>query len=159
MGGWNFPPVGWVFCDGSLLPISEQETLFQLIGTTYGGDGQENFAVPDLRGRVPIHQGGVFSMGETGGVESVTITTQSLPTHNHPMTASQDQGTLPDPGNNVLGRTNTPGVFMYVNDAPDVQLAANSVSPVGGSQPHENMAPFQVITYIISLYGIFPSQT
>jgi microcystin-dependent protein len=159
MGGWSFAPVGWAFCNGATLPISENETLFQLIGTTYGGDGQETFQVPDLQGRVPIHQGNGFVVGETGGTESVTLSTNQIPTHSHPMLASSNTGTLPDPGNNVLARTNTPGVFMYIADAPDVQLANTSVNPVGGSQPHDNMAPFQVITYIISLFGIFPSQT
>ena len=159
MGGWNFAPVGWVFCDGQLLPISENETLFQLIGTTFGGDGQETFGVPDLRGRVPIHQGNGFVVGEAGGTETVTLTTQQIPNHTHSLVASSDQGSLPDPGNNVLARTNTPGVFMYIADAPDVQLAPNALGPVGGSQPHDNMAPYQVITYVISLYGIFPSPT
>ena len=159
MGGWNFPPVGWAFCDGQLVPIAENDALFTLIGTTYGGDGQETFALPDLRSRVPIHQGNGFVIGEASGTETVTLSTQQIPNHTHPLVASQNTGTLPDPGNNVLGRTNTPGVFMYVDDAPDVQLAPNSLLPVGGSQPHDNMAPFQVVTYIISLFGIFPTQT
>ena len=159
MFGGNFAPVGWAFCAGQAIPISENDTLFTLIGTTYGGDGQETFKLPDLQGRIPIHQGNGHIIGEQSGVESVTLTTQQLPVHSHSLVASNDQGTLPDPGNNILARTSTPGVFLYIDDLPDVQLNAQSITPIGGSQPHDNMAPFLCISYIISLYGIFPSQT
>ncbi len=158
MFGGNFAPVGWAFCQGQQVPISENDTLFTLIGTTYGGDGQETFNLPDLQGRVPIHQGNGHVIGETGGVESVTLTNPQIPVHNHAVVATNNQGTLPDPGNNVLARSATAGVFLYMNDAPDVQMNAASLSPVGGSQPHDNMAPFLVVSFIISLYGIFPSQ-
>lgn len=157
----NFAPAGWAFCAGQSIPISENDALFNLIGTTYGGDGQETFNLPDLQGRIPIHQGGSFNhqVGEKAGVESVTLTTQQLPVHNHRIAATIDQGTLPDPGNNVLARSATPGVFLYANDQPDVQLAPQSITPVGGSQPHDNVGPYLVINYIISLYGIYPSPT
>jgi len=100
----NFAPAGWMFCEGQLLPISENETLFQLIGTTYGGDGQSTFGLPDLRGRLPLHQGNGFAFAETGGTESVTLTVPQIPAHNHPMLATNDIPTLPNPGNNVTGQ-------------------------------------------------------
>ena len=158
MFGGNFAPVGWAFCAGQTIPISENDTLFTLIGTTYGGDGQETFKLPDLQGRTPVHQGNGHVIGEVGGVESVTLSTQQIPVHNHAWVATTNTGTLPDPGNNILARTNTPGVFLYGTDVPDVQLNNQSIQPVGGSQPHDNMAPYLVVSYIISLYGIFPSQ-
>jgi microcystin-dependent protein len=160
MFGGNFAPAGWAFCAGQSIPISENDALFTLIGTTFGGDGQENFNLPDLQGRIPIHQGGFGAhvIGEQGGVESVTLTTQQMPVHNHPVVATTSQGNNADPGNHVLARSATAGVFLYVDDIPDVQLAAASVTVVGGSQPHDNVAPYQCINYIISLFGIFPSQ-
>ena len=158
MFGGSFAPVGWAFCAGQTIPISENDALFALIGTTYGGDGQETFNLPDLQGRIPIHQGNGHVIGEVSGVETVTLTTQQIPVHNHALVATTNTGSLPDPGNNLLARTNTPGVFLYATDVPDVQLNQASITPVGGSQPHDNMAPFLVVNYIISLFGIFPSQ-
>ena len=164
MFGGNFPPSGWAFCDGSLLPISENETLFNLIGTTYGGDGQSTFALPNLQGRAPTHAGqgpGIsqtYQLGESGGVESVTLTTQQIPTHNHAMLASNANGQQPQPTNGYLAQTN-PGFPYVALSQPFKQLAANSIGPAGGSQPHENMAPFLAINFIISLFGVFPSQT
>lgn len=155
----NFAPAGWMFCEGQLLPISENETLFQLIGTTYGGDGESTFALPDLRGRVPVHmgtlQGETYQLAETGGVETVTLTTNQMPIHTHPLVASTGAGTLNNPGANVLG--SSPSVDLFYAAAPDVNLAAQSITPVGGSQPHENMQPYLCIDFIISLFGIFPS--
>jgi microcystin-dependent protein len=157
MFGGNFAPAGWQFCDGSLLPISENETLFQLIGTTYGGDGESTFAVPDLRGRVPIHQGSGFILAETGGVETVTLTVNQIPAHNHPYLATLSLSSATTPQGNVLAQTNVAGVQTFF-PAPGTQpLAANSVAPVGGSQPHENMQPYLCVSFIISLFGIFPS--
>ena len=152
----NFAPAGWMLCDGQLLPISENETLFNLIGTTYGGDGQSTFGLPDLRGRVPIHFGNGFVQAETGGVESVTITPNQIPAHTHPFMASGDPANSPNPAAHVLAETvsTTP----YFAGAPAVALAAQSVTSIGGSQPHDNLQPFQCINYIISLFGIFPSQ-
>jgi microcystin-dependent protein len=154
MFGGNFSPAGWHFCDGSLLPISENEVLFQLIGTTYGGDGQTTFGVPDLRGRLPIHQGNGFIVGENGGAESVTLTTNQLPTHNHPFLASQGPGNQNNPANSLTA--NSSSVQIYIEDSPDTSMNAQSVGPVGGSQPHSNMQPYLCISFIISLFGIFP---
>lgn len=153
----NFAPAGWMFCDGQVLPISENETLFQLIGTTYGGDGQSTFSLPDLRGRVPIHFGSGTFLAEIGGVEQVTLTTQQIPAHAHSFMASADPANSPNPAAHVLAETlsTTP----YFAGSPAVPLAPQSVLPVGGSQPHNNLQPFQCINYIISMFGIFPSQT
>jgi microcystin-dependent protein len=162
MFGGNFEPNGWLFCDGRALPISENDVLFQLIGTRYGGDGQETFNLPDLRGRVPIHQGmrpgaSAYIAGQTGGVEAVTLTTNQIPIHTHPAIGAAvtgDQTSLNDalPANSV---TITP----YLNSAPDAAFNAGAIAPVGGSQPHENRQPFLCVNFIISLFGIFPSQT
>src|SRR5690349_2348632 len=132
----NFAPAGWMFCEGQLLPISENETLFQLIGTTYGGDGQETFGLPDLRGRIPIHQGNGFILAETGGVEEVTLTVNQIPTHSHPMLADNVQGGASNPGTNMLAAS--PNVNLYIQDVANTPLAPSSVGPVGGSQPHTN---------------------
>src|SRR3954451_21429869 len=110
----NFAPAGWALCAGQLLPISENETLFQLIGTTYGGDGESTFALPDLRGRVPLHQGGGFVLAETGGVEAITLTINQIPAHGHPLLASADLGSSPDPVGAVLAQSRTAGVDLYV---------------------------------------------
>jgi microcystin-dependent protein len=158
MFGGNFAPAGWMFCEGQLLPISENETLFNLIGTTYGGDGQSTFALPDLRGRIPIHFGNGFLLAETGGVESVTLTTQQIPVHTHPMLASQTAATTLDPTDNILATAPLATTFPYGTDNPLTPLAAKAVSIVGGSQPHDNFQPYLCIDFIISLFGIFPSQ-
>lgn len=153
----NFAPAGWMFCEGQLLPISENETLFQLIGTTYGGDGQSTFALPDLRGRVPIHIGNGFILSETGGAEEITLTVQQIPAHSHPLLGSSSTGSTSVPENGLLAKStsNTP----YSPFAPELNLRANSISPVGGSQPHTNFQPYLCISFIISLFGIFPSPT
>ena len=157
----NFAPAGWAFCDGQLMPISQNETLFQLIGTTYGGDGQSTFARPDLRGRIPIHQGtsqGVtFVLGQAAGVEQVTLTTQQIPTHNHAalgaaVTGDQTSANGALPANSV---TITP----YLNTPPDSAFNAGAIAPAGGSQPHTNLQPYLCLNYIISIFGIFPSPT
>ena len=159
----NFNPSGWMFCDGTTLAISENETLFQLIGTTYGGDGETTFNLPDLRGRVPIHQGtssasgSTYVIGEMGGTETVTLTTQQMPSHNHALVATQNAGTQPNPGGNILA--NSQGPQPYLQENPDDQLNAQAIQPSGGSQPHENLQPYLAINYIISLFGIFPSPT
>jgi microcystin-dependent protein len=156
----NFAPAGWMFCEGQLLPISEYETLFQLIGTTYGGDGQSTFALPDLRGRIPIHQGSGFILAETGGVEQVTLTIAQIPAHSHPMLATSNPGTGSSPGSSVLpGITAASTITPYGTDAPRGPLSPSAVSAVGGSQPHNNFQPYLCVDFIISLFGIFPSQT
>ena len=153
----NFAPAGWMFCEGQLLPISEYETLFQLIGTTYGGDGESTFALPDMRGRIPIHQGNGFVLAETGGAEEITLTVSQIPAHSHVLLASSDTNQTPNPGGNVLGTplTATP----YFLATPAVALSPQSVSSVGGSQPHTNFQPYLCVDFIISLFGIFPSPT
>jgi microcystin-dependent protein len=155
----NFAPAGWMFCEGQLLPISENETLFQLIGTTYGGDGESTFALPDLRGRLPIHQGNNFILAETGGVELVTLTVNQIPAHSHALLGSANNGSLPDPANNVVATSTTPNVDLYFEDVPSTNMAAQAIGPVGGTQPHENRQPFLCVDFIISLFGIFPSPT
>jgi microcystin-dependent protein len=158
----NFAPVGWALCQGQLMPISENETLFNLIGTTYGGDGQETFALPDLSGRAPLHHGtgpGLTSriIGEEGGVEQVTLTVQQIPAHSHPLLARAAGGKSATPDGNVLA--SAPATSLYTRDTPSINLAANAIEPVGGSQPHDNRMPYLTINFIISLFGIFPSQT
>lgn len=156
--GFNFEPVGWLFCEGQLLPISEFEVLFNLIGTTYGGDGENTFALPDLRGRVPIHQGSGVLIGELGGVEEVALTVNQIPAHNHHIQVDGSPGTSSNPAGNVLA--STPLAFGYAYGQPTnlTPMADGTVANAGGSQPHENMQPFLVMNYIISAFGIFPSQ-
>ena len=153
----NFAPAGWMFCEGQLLPISENETLFQLLGTTYGGDGQSTFALPDLRGRLPLHQGNGFTLAETGGAEEITLTVSQIPAHSHPLLGATSNGSQTTVSNNVLASSTL--VKLYANETADAPLAATSVSSVGGSQPHTNFQPYLCVDFIISLFGIFPSQT
>jgi microcystin-dependent protein len=153
----NFNPAGWMFCDGSLLPISENETLFQLIGTTYGGDGESTFALPDLRGRIPIHQGNGFILAETGGAEEITLTVQQIAAHSHPLLASAGPGSVNSPAGNLTAES--AAVKIYFEDSPTVAMNPAVITPVGGSQPHTNFQPYLCINFIISLFGIFPSPT
>jgi len=153
----NFAPAGWMFCEGQLLPISEYETLFQLIGTTYGGDGQSTFALPDLRGRLPVHMGNGFILAETGGAEQITLTVNQIPAHSHPLLASTSGGTLSSPVNNLLAES--VAINPYIQDQANSNMNAAAVSAVGGSQPHTNFQPYLCIDFIISLFGIFPSPT
>lgn len=153
----NFAPAGWMFCEGQLLPISENEVLFQLIGTSYGGDGENTFALPDLRGRVPIHQGNGFTLAETGGVENVTLTVNQIPAHSHAALASSALAGEFAPGNQVFSQPQT--VDAYVTAPPFQQLSSASCSSIGGNQPHDNFQPYLCVDFIISLFGIFPSQT
>lgn len=152
----NFAPVGWAFCQGQLLPISENETLFQLIGTTYGGDGESTFAVPNLQSRAPVHKGNQYTLAEMGGVESVTLTLQQIAAHNHALVYGV--GTQASPGGGMLGITPARDFRYASNGNPLVQLKADAVEPVGGAQPHDNMSPYLVLNFIISRFGIFPSQ-
>jgi microcystin-dependent protein len=155
----NFAPAGWMFCEGQLLPISENETLFQLIGTTYGGDGQENFALPDLRGRIPIHQGNSFILAETGGAEEITLTVSQIAAHSHALLGTSNNAGSTAPADNVPAAIPTFGVRAYGSDAPKTNLLPSAVSSVGGSQPHTNFQPYLCVDFIISLFGIFPSPT
>jgi microcystin-dependent protein len=158
----NFAPNGWMFCEGQTLPIAENEVLFQLIGTTYGGDGEETFNLPNLASRVPIHMGTgpdgtTYQIGEMAGTEQETLTTQQIPNHSHPLTASTNVGSEASPSGNLLAQSTV--ADMYIEDTPDGNLAPSTVQPAGGSQPHENTQPFLCINFIISLFGVFPSQT
>lgn len=152
----NFAPAGWMFCEGQLLPISENETLFQLIGTTYGGDGESTFALPDMRGRVPLHQGNGFILAETGGAEEITLTVNQIPSHAHPFLASNDIPTVTNPQGNLPGQA---AAKFYRGGSPSIFLDPRSVTATGGSQPHTNFQPYLCINFIISLFGIFPSPT
>ena len=158
----NFAPAGWMLCQGQTLPISENDALFTLIGTTYGGDGQETFNLPNLASRVPVHMGTgpdgtTYQIGEFAGTEEVTLTAQQIPNHNHPMIASTGPGNSNAPGGNVIGESAS--VKVLINDSPTGALNINAVTPVGGNQPHQNCQPFLCINFIISLFGVFPSQT
>ena len=150
----NFPPAGWAFCEGQLLPISEYDALFALIGTTYGGDGQSTFALPDFRGRAPIHQGNGYVIGQTGGVETVTLSINNLPAHNHPMLASTNKGATNIPTNAVPANTST--LDKEYTAASNTTMT--STGNAGSAQPINIMKPYATIHYIISLFGIFPSQ-
>lgn len=158
----NFAPNGWMFCEGQTMPISENEVLFQLIGTTYGGDGQETFNLPNLASRVPIHMGTgpdgtTYQIGEMAGTEQETLTVNQIPVHSHPLLASTAIGTSNTASGNVTSQSVS--VKMYVAEQPTASMNPNAVTPAGGSQPHENTQPFLCINFIISLFGLFPSQT
>jgi microcystin-dependent protein len=156
MFGGNFAPAGWMLCEGQLLPISENETLFNLIGTTYGGDGQSTFALPDLRGRVPVHQGNGSALAEAGGAETITLTVNQLPAHTHPLQASTNVSQDTSPAGKTVGQSGS--ALLYIQDTTDTNLNAGAITSVGGSQPHSNFQPYLCINFIISLFGIFPSQ-
>jgi microcystin-dependent protein len=156
MFGGNFAPAGWRFCDGSLLPIQQNDALFSLIGTTYGGDGQTTFAVPDLRGRIPIHQGGSYSIGSSGGASEVTLGATQMPGHTHGLLASNDSANATAPAGNVVAASlNT---VTYYSSPPLVAMAPSATTGVGGSQPHNNLQPYLCVNFIIALEGIYPTQ-
>jgi microcystin-dependent protein len=152
----NFAPAGWEMCAGQLLSISENETLFLLIGTTYGGDGENTFALPDMRGRLPVHQGNGFILAETGGVESVTLSLSQIPSHSHAFLASSATPNATSPAGGLPAR---PVASIYNAGTIPTAMAAGSIASVGGSQPHDNFQPYLCVNYIISLFGIFPSPT
>jgi microcystin-dependent protein len=157
----SFAPTGWAFCDGQLLPISQNTALFSLIGTTYGGNGVSTFGLPDLRGRTPIHPGqgpglGLYGLGDQGGVETATISPSEMPAHSHTLQASPMNGSADDPAGRLPART--PAAIPAYGGNPNVDLAANAVQNSGGNQPHNNMQPYLAVTYIIALQGIFPQR-
>ncbi|MED5017266.1 tail fiber protein [Paenibacillus chibensis] len=162
MFGGNYPPQGWLFCDGTLLSINDNEALFTLLGTTYGGDGRTTFALPDLRGRLPLHRGtnpqdgSVYVLGQRGGTETVTLLNVQLPSHTHPVQASKTSGNSSDPSNRVWGVSgdNRP----YTSTNPNGTMSSTAIQPRGGSQPHDNMMPYLPISFIISTTGVYPSQ-
>ncbi|MBV8037264.1 phage tail protein [Roseateles sp.] len=151
----NFAPAGWAFCQGQLLPISENDPLFTLIGTTYGGDGQSSFALPNLSGRVAVHAGASYIQGELMGSETVTLTTAQIPQHTHAMHASTAAADTTTPGGALLAATS---VASYDTAAATTAMASGAIGTAGGSQPHDNMAPTLTVNYIIALFGIFPAQ-
>lgn len=158
----NFAPRGWAFCDGQLLAVSQNDALFSLLGTIYGGDGRTTFGLPDLRGRIPIHAGdgpglSPRRLGAKGGSEQMALTVNQLPSHTHePFQASTDRGNEANPGGNVLGES--PQISMYIEDPSSVSLDAPSITNVGGSQSHTNLMPFLCVHFIIALFGIYPSR-
>lgn len=159
---FNFAPKGWALCNGQLLPINQNQALFALMGTTYGGDGRVSFGLPDLRGRMPMHMGAGFTLGERGGEISHTLTQSEMPAHNHLLNASlASSATGPGktitslPNNNMLARATTDA---YSNAAPDTSLLPSTLTNIGGSQPHNNMQPYNVLVFVVALQGIFPSQ-
>lgn len=159
MVGFNFAPVGWALCNGQMLPIAENEALFSLLGTTYGGDGESTFAVPNLQSRSPIHMGqgpGLTArdLGETGGFEGVAVTIQQLPGHSHQLFGSSDQARERLPTSNVTGESRRE---IYGNQPRLANMNAGVVATAGSGQSHDNTAPFQVVNFVISLFGIFPS--
>lgn len=169
MISWNFAPKGWAFCDGQLLPINQNQALFSLFGTVYGGNGQTNFALPDLRGRAPIHIGSGFVQGQTGGQEAHTITITEMPQHTHFLTAdgitvATSNVNTPAAGRSIGQSIGVPSqgsnfsVNIYDTAVPGATMAPGTVSSIGGSQPHENRQPFLVINWIVALQGVFPSR-
>jgi microcystin-dependent protein len=150
----NFAPAGWALCDGSTLAISTNEALYALIGTTYGGDGQSTFALPDLRGRVPIHTGPGYSLGQVGGTETVTLMSQNLPVHSHTSNASAANATSSDPTGRFWATNND--YRCYSNATPNTSFAPAAIGAAGGSEPHDNMMPFLTVSYIIALEGVYP---
>jgi microcystin-dependent protein len=165
MFGGNFAPLGWAFCNGQLLAIAGNDALFNLIGTTYGGDGQSTFALPDLRGRLPVHQGTdstgqAWTLGEATGAEEITLTVNQIPAHSHFAMGSADQASSSDPTGAVLATLSAAGTqSAYGIRSPTGALDPSSVMPIGGSQPHPNFMPYACVSFIISLSGIYPSQT
>jgi microcystin-dependent protein len=156
----NFAPAGWMFCHGQLLPISEYETLFNLIGTSYGGDGQSTFALPNLASRMPIHMGSNpsgsnFILAESGGTEEVTLTTSQIPNHSHSFLTNNATANTPNPGNNLIGLSTQ--AEIYYGDIPNQAMNPGAISSAGGGQPHTNMQPYLVVSFIISMFGIFPA--
>lgn len=161
MVGFNFAPQGWATCDGQIIPISQNDTLFNLIGTTYGGDGQETFALPNLQSRVPLHQGqgpglSSYIIGQAAGVESVTLTTNQIPAHSHLAQAQTGAGNQASPSNGVWADS---GQGVYAAGPAALAMKNNIVGAAGGSQPHDNMMPYAVINFVISLFGVFPTQS
>lgn len=160
----NFAPFNWAFCDGALLAISQNDALFSLIGTTYGGDGVNNFNLPDLRGRLPMHQGtdrqgNSYTIGQQGGLEQVTLTVSQIPAHSHAVQASTSATSPPNvssPGGNVWAQSD---LGQFASPSSLINMSTNAIGSMGGSQPHDNMVPFLAVNFIISLFGIFPSQT
>lgn len=158
MVGFNFAPRGWAFCDGQLLPINQNQSLFSLLGTTYGGDGRTNFALPDLRGRTPIHQGAGHSLGQKAGAETVALTTAEIAAHTHEAIATSDAATQKSPVSDNLFANATANFYGESVADNAVALASGTISKTGNGQDHDNMQPFLAIDFCIAMQGIFPSR-
>jgi microcystin-dependent protein len=159
MVGFNFAPVGWALCNGALMPISQNEALYNLLGTTYGGDGVNTFGLPDLQGRIPFHQGtnlgNTFMIGSLAGSETVTLVTTQIPEHTHLLMANSSAGTQPSPSGGLWAKSS---LDQFSTAIPTASMTPSAILAAGGSQPHDNMPPFLVINFIISLYGVYPTQ-
>lgn len=160
---FNFAPKGWAWCDGQLMPLSQNTALFSLLGTTYGGNGKSNFALPDLQGRAPMHPGqgpglSLHDLGETGGSETVTLLESEIPSHSHSLRVSQGDAIEISP-NGQLFATGTGGIGAYATLSPLTQLSPNAIAPAGGDQPHNNMQPYLTFYFCIALQGVFPPRT
>ncbi|RTE08539.1 phage tail protein [Paenibacillus whitsoniae] len=154
----TFAPIGWLLCNGQIVNITQYEALYTLIGTTYGGDGRSTFALPDLRGRVPIHMGAGYVLGQMAGVEKVTLTTDQMAAHKHIPSASSVSGTSSSPANAFWATNANTAVKPYSTTAPNTTMNPAAISSVGGNQPHDNMMPFLTVSFIIATEGVFPSQ-
>jgi microcystin-dependent protein len=160
MFGFNFPPRGWAACNGQILPINQNQSLFSLLGTTYGGDGRTTFALPDLRGRTPVHPGADIGLGEPGGAETHRLTAAEMPGHNHAVRVNQNQATETDPVGNLLATKKRRGYSRYAaaSTADAVNMRAGTIGETGNSVPHSNMQPYRALNYCIALTGLFPSR-
>jgi microcystin-dependent protein len=161
---FNFPPTGWAFCDGQILPISQNTALFSLLGTTYGGDGKSNFALPNLQGSVPMHPGqgpglSLHDLGEAGGEDTVTLLSSEMPGHNHQLEAFAGRGSNAHTPGPQLTLASSQGNFVYDTSTPTQQLDANTIGPAGGDQPHDNMMPYVTLNFCIALQGVFPPRS
>lgn len=152
---WNYPPKGWAFCNGQLLPINQNQALFSLLGTTYGGDGRVTFALPNLQGRVPIHMGNSFTLGQVGGETTHTLNISEVPQHTHIPSGTTNNPSVESPSGNVWCH-NTANPF---NNSANTAMLPNAIASTGGNQPHQNLSPYLVLNMIVALQGIFPSQT
>ncbi|MGQ2980997.1 MAG: phage tail protein [Polaromonas sp.] len=155
---FGFAPKGWAQCNGQLLPINQNQALFALLGTTYGGDGRVNFALPDLRGRSPMHRGSEVALGQAAGQESVTLTGGQIPAHMHTLTGTADLANASVPGGALPAAKPRGGINRYAPAGTDTVMGASSLASTGGSQPHANMQPYAVLNWVISMQGIFPSR-
>lgn len=153
---WNFPPRGWAFCNGQLLPINQNQALFSIMGTTYGGDGRQTFGLPNLQGRIPVHTGNGFVLGQVGGEQSHPLSLNELPTHNHAANCNSGAGTAASPSGAVWAQD--PNGNAPYSSSGGSGMAISTVNPVGGSQAHNNLAPYLTLNFIVALQGIFPSQ-
>jgi microcystin-dependent protein len=158
--GFNFAPRGWAMCDGQILPINQNQSLYSLLGTTYGGDGRSNFGLPNLRGRTPIHVSSAHAQGSKGGVEAQELQEKEMPAHNHAFRASDASATQPGPTGNLLARSSLASGLVYSTDleVQDAPLSAQAIADTGGGQGHNNMQPFLALHFLIALQGLFPSR-